>query len=151
MSNAFDLTVNALREQGLNSDEILDELSKLFKMMECTGKKDAETKDIEEKIKEVLNAIYMPCNIKGYDCWVQAIRIHKERGRMILSKELYPEVAKICGITPQAVERAMRNAIEQVFQRCPEEIIASEFKNAVSPEKGKVTNSQFIVIMAEKI
>ena len=151
MSNAFDLTVSALREQGLNSDEILNELSKLFKMMEHTDKKEAETKDIETKIKERLDAVYMPCNIRGYDCWVQAIRIRKERGRAKLTREIYPEVAKIYGISTMAVERAMKHAVERTFNRCPARIVELEFKNAVSLESGKLTNSEFLVIMAEKI
>lgn len=151
MSNAFDVTVNALREQGLNSDEILNELSNLFKKLECNRKKDDDTTDIETKIKELLNSVYMPSHIKGYECWVQAIRIYKEKGRVMLSTVLYPEVAKICRITPNGAERLMRYAIERMFERCPAKVIASEFKNAVSYKKGKLTNSEFIVIMAEKI
>ena len=151
MSNAFDLTVTALREQGLNSDEILNELSNLFKMMECTDKKEAETKDVETKIKEALDAVYMPCNIRGHDYWVQAILIRKKRGRVKLTGEIYPEVAKIYGTTPVAVERAMKHAVEKTFNRCPARIVELEFKNAVSLESGKLTNSEFLVIMAEKI
>lgn len=151
MSNAFDITVNALREQGLNSNEILDELSKLFKKLECTGKKDSGTEGIEAKIKKALNVIYMPSNIEGYECWVQAIRIFKEKGKVPLSTVIYPEVAKICGKTPENVARVMRHAIERAFDRCPAKIIASEFKNAYSPVKDKPTSSEFIAIMVAKI
>jgi hypothetical protein len=39
----------------------------------------------------------------------------------------------------------MRHAIELCFERCDPEIIEEYFGNSVSPNKGKLTNSEFIV------
>lgn len=142
MSNAFDETVENLRKQGLNSDEILEELSRLF-----------ADKEMEKKIRNLLNKICMPVNITGYDCWVDAIKIYKKaRGKKLrMMTDIYSPVAKKRGTTTSWAERAMRFAVERVFDRCPVDIIDSVFGNNRDIKRGKLKNSEFLVIMAEQI
>ena len=74
--NAFDLTVNALREQGLNSDEILQQLSQLFEFLKTAD----ETKFKDEvvfKSRIILKKVGVGTNLKGYEYWIEAIKIYK--------------------------------------------------------------------------
>lgn len=149
--NAFDLTVTALREQGLNSDEILKELSQLFQRLANTDKKYGTDETNETRIRGLLKKLGMPNNLKGYEYWVVAIQIYKENGKVSLKKEIYPQVAKICGDTPLRIERAMRNAVEVMFKRGSTEVIMEVFGNNVYLELGHATNKEFIATMAEQI
>ena len=152
MSNAFDLTVKALREQGLNSDEILEVLSKLSQnLVDFNNKLDADVVT-EAKIRKILRELCMPVNIKGYNCWVAAIKIYKNGGKgMSMVRDIYPQVAKACRTTPSKAERVMRTAVEKVFDRCPVDTIDSMFGNNFNIKKRKFTNTEFIVSMAELI
>ena len=108
--NAFDITVNALKEKGLDSDEILQELSKMFNVF--SKSKQIYTSDNEvDEIKELLKEIGVPTNIKGYRYWETALKVYKENPKMRMSRDIYPRVAKIHQDTPAKVERAMRHAV----------------------------------------
>lgn len=114
MNNAFDLTVRALREQGLNSDEILEELSKLFQELANPRSKSVKQEDTEEKIMSLLDARRMPKTLKGYEFWVTAIQVRKNNGRNMSLMQLQEEVAVIHGRTSYQVMMRMKLA----FDRC---------------------------------
>lgn len=67
---------------------------------------------------------------------------------MVITKELYPRVAKEFGSTPGRVERAMRHAIETAWDRGDLGTINSCFGYSINPEKGKPTVGEFVSRMA---
>ena len=152
MSNAFDLTVKALREQGLNSDEILEELSRLFQQLEDSNKKADPDESTEARIRKLLKDVGMPAHIKGYDYWTVAIQLYKKRGKgNIKVGEIYRSVAKMCGSTQNSVERVMKFAVERVLDRCSQETMKTLFGDNIERYKGEFTNLEFLAVMAELI
>ena len=149
MSNAFDLTVKALREKGLNSDEILEELSQLFRELANSEIDEAEKEDT--KVRNLLNKLGIPGSIKGYGYWRVAIPLYKKNPNMAIVKGVYTQVAEMYSTTPSRVERGLRHAVKCVFNRCPEKIITEVFGEAYTYKKDSLTNSEFLAILAEKI
>ena len=151
MKNAFDLTVNALRKQGLNSDEILKELSGLFqKFSEFANVAKIKTSD-EKKIRMLLNKVGMPVEIKGYNYWVKAILIYKSTNGIVQMQLIYQQVAENYGITPASVERAMRFAIECTCEKCDKEMFYTIFGKNISAKTGLPKNNQSIAVISELI
>lgn len=67
---------------------------------------------------------------------------------MMVSKELYPMIAKQFNSTPSRVERTMRHAIECAWERGDPYTIDSCFGYTISADKGKPTVSEFVSRMA---
>lgn len=151
MDNAFDLTVNALRGQGLNSDEILKELSKMFQVF-STSANVAQIKDSdEEKIRMLLNKLCVPVENRGYKCWIIAIKEYKKADSKIRMKEVYNKVGEKCEISPKFAERAMRHAIKCATLECEEETLKEIFGHNISSRTGRPKNGQFIAVLSELI
>ena len=151
MSNAFDLTVEALRKSGLNSDQILDELSKLFRKMAETNNVSGETELIEMNATSLLKKLGVPIHVKGFEYWKKAIILYKKTtGKRSLEK-IYNDVADDCDTTPSKVERAMRYSIEYAFKKCNPKDIEATFGSKVYMERNKITNKEFLFILAEQI
>ena len=119
--------------------------------------KSCETKDygklINEAIRKTLNQIGIPHNVKGYPYIVSAIeKCIEDRGKLNhIVKGLYAELAEENGDKVSCVERSIRNAIEVSWNRGNTKVINNLFGYAVSSEKGKPTNSEFIAYLADFI
>lgn len=99
------------------------------------------------KIEACLTEIGIPANLKGFGYLCDAIQMASEDKTYLedITKRLYPDVAKkYPHATGSRAERAMRHAIEVAFNRTDSEKAAKYFGNAIDPERGKPTNSQFI-------
>jgi hypothetical protein len=66
-----------------------------------------------------------------------------------MTKGLYSAVATAHNTTASRVERGMRHAIKEVFSRRGQEITEKYFGNTIDPQKGKPTNGEFVVVMAQ--
>ena len=151
MENTFDLTVKALREQGLNSDEILNELSKLFqKFSQPVNIAECKSSD-EEKIKKLLREICVPIENKGYKCWVTAIMLYKNAKGWIKMGEIYREVAKQYQTTLAGAERVMSSAIETAYHKCGEDMFYNILGINTSSPKGLPRNKVLIAVISELI
>lgn len=61
-----------------------------------------------------------------------------------LHERLYPKVAELYGVGPDAIEKAIRVAVEAMFARGNVDAIYGLFGDDISPEKAKLTNKPFI-------
>ena len=103
-------------------------------------------------IAAILREIGIPQHYKGYQCLKEAIKEAVDDPGIIYAatKELYPNVAKVIGVSTGSVERSMRNAIEYAWAHCEDrDIINSIFGNSVSKKKGAPCNSHFISAIAD--
>ena len=64
---------------------------------------------------------------------------------------LYPLMARRAQLTPCAVERRLRLAIESTWNRGDYDAIARFFGQAVDPERGKPTNREFLCQLQERL
>lgn len=105
---------------------------------------------LEDVVREIILDIGIPDHLKGHPYVIEAVRLATE-DRMYLemvTKKLYPEVAKTFGSTPSRVERAIRHCIENAWVRGDLDTLRGYFGNTVSARKGKPTNSEFIARIA---
>lgn len=117
------------------------------------GKADIPDTKIEIEISNILRDLGIPSNLKGYAALKCAIKLCVKDPVLIQDtmKNLYPKVAGELNTTVASVERTMRTAIEYVFDRVECDTVIEYFGRTISPKTGKVTNSEFIAIIAERI
>lgn len=115
------------------------------------------SKEESGQIVELLKKIGIPCYLKGYYYIKTAIEYYLSfpKGESpLMTKELYPYIAKKYQSTPLRVERTIRHAIETNWNRAGIDKIDffdQIFGNSIDPNKGKPTNSEFISAVAEYI
>lgn len=86
-------------------------------------------------------------NLVGTHMIRKAVR-YWQPGCMI-TKDIYPVVAVLCGSTSSRVERAMRHAIETSFERADPDTLAEVFGSTIHPNRGKPCNAEFIAMLAK--
>ncbi len=121
--------------------------------VEFSAALDANTKDLECLVTDVIHQIGIPAHIKGYHFIRYAIMLCVENSDMInsITKLLYPTVAAKFKTTSSRVERAIRHAIELAWDRGDTDIIDSYFGYTIRSSKGKPTNSEFIALISDKL
>ena len=112
----------------------------------------AITREVQEEIVHSLREINFPAHVKGYAYAKTALEIVLNRPESIeaITKELYPEVARTHHTTPSRVERALRHGVELVYDRNDPDTL-NELLGPSGWDKGKLTNSEFLAVMAENI
>ncbi len=111
------------------------------------------SKNLEVEVTKVIHEIGVPAHVKGYQYLRDAIMLVVEEINYLgaVTKELYPTIAVKYDTTPSRVERAIRHAIELAWDRGDIDKINKVFGYAVSGERGKPTNSEFIAIIADRL
>lgn len=106
-----------------------------------------------KEVIETLRKLGVPANLKGYEYIKYALQlVVNDRSKLDgITKVLYPEVAKEFETTPARAERNIRHAIEVVFDHSGADAIKDFFGGCVNIRSGKVTNGEFIGIVAEHI
>lgn len=109
--------------------------------------------NLETRIMLVLDWIGVPHHVKGYRFIKEAVMLGYEDSEIFesVTKCLYPEIAKRYNTTPSRVERAIRHAIDLVFERTEVKNLYSFFGNTISIRKGKPTNSEFVTLFVDAL
>lgn len=107
----------------------------------------------EEFITELLKELGIPASVHGYHYLRYVINWIVETDGYLesVTKILYPEVARKFKTTPSRVERAVRHAVELGWFRGNAEMQQKLFGYSYSIEKGKPTNGEFIVTLADYV
>jgi two-component system, response regulator, stage 0 sporulation protein A len=108
---------------------------------------------MDVRISELLHKLAVAPHLKGYRYIKQAIiSVIADKGMLdSITYKIYPSIAQRYGTTPTRVERAIRNTIENAWDRCRVEIIEEMFGYTLNEDKGKPSNSEFIAMVADKI
>jgi two-component system response regulator (stage 0 sporulation protein A) len=116
------------------------------------AKLEVENGNYKPLITQIIQELGIPAHIKGYRYVRQAVELVIKDMDLLgaVTKELYPQVAENFDSTPSRVERAIRHAIDVVWQRGNQRALEKYFKNNIK-ENAKPTNSQFIARIADKI
>lgn len=106
----------------------------------------------EADVIRALQELGVPAHLCGYGYLQKAIleTVLSERGYIPITKELYPMIAESFDTTPGKVERAIRGAIQKVWQRMNTQKLSKFFTYAENREVHP-TNSEFIATVADKI
>lgn len=100
-----------------------------------------------EMLDTVLLAMGHPDNLLGTIYLREAVVLWAS-GYTRATKDLYPEIAKLCGSTASRVERAIRHSIEVAMLRGTENQREVILGGTVSPDRGKPTNTEYIARLA---
>lgn len=109
--------------------------------------------NLEARVTEMLHEIGVPAHIRGYHYMREAIKMAIDDIEVLnyITKELYPNIAKISNTTPSRVERAIRHAIEVAWSRGKLDVKNDLFSYTINMNKGKPTNSEFIALIADRL
>ena len=115
--------------------------------------KDTADNDLETKVTAVLHNMGVPAHIKGYGFLRQSIIMAVEDPQVIslVTKRLYPDIAKLNNTTASRVERAIRHAIEVAWDRGNVDVLNEYFGYTINNMRGKPTNSEFVAMISDKI
>lgn len=110
------------------------------------------TREVQEEIIHSLRGISFPVHVKGYAYVKTALEIILSKPNSIeaITKELYPTIARTHHTTFSRVERGIRHGIELVYDRNPPEDL-DEILGHPNLCNGKLTNSEFLSVMAENL
>jgi len=113
----------------------------------------APVRQMDVEVTRIIHEVGIPAHIKGYLYLREAILMVIDDVELLslVTKELYPSVARKYKTTPSRVERAIRHAIEVAWNRGNLTAIHRIFSHTVSRERGKPTNSEFIAMVADKL
>ena len=108
-------------------------------------------KDNSLRIYTVLHRLGIPSSLLGYRYIESALAVIGESSCITgrITTYLYPIVAKMNGSTPTRVERAIRHAVSISMERGDIDFINAVFGYTVSSTRGRLTNSEFITMLAE--
>jgi len=109
--------------------------------------------DLEARVTSVLHNMGVPAHIKGYSFLRQSIIMSVEDPEVIslVTKRLYPDIARINKTTASRVERAIRHAIEVAWDRGNVDVLNDYFGYTINNMRGKPTNSEFIAMIADRL
>lgn len=136
----------------IQSETALPDLSGNF-TAGTTGMTVAESGDIECDLTTLLIDMGIPASLSGYTYLREAIHLVIDMGASpdgMLSKQVYPVIAKKYGKSMASVEKAIRTAIETAWIRGRTDILDRMFGYTVSAQRGKPTNTEFIAMIADR-
>lgn len=110
------------------------------------------TREVQKEIIHSLRKVGFPAHVKGYDYAKTALEIILNNPESIesITGELYPTIASIHQTTTSRVERSLRHGIELIYDRNTLDDL-NKLLGPSSWNKGKLTNSEFLAVMAENI
>lgn len=109
--------------------------------------------NMKKIITKELKKLGCPAHLDGYEYVRDAIELVITDRSMLesVTKTLYPTVAKNFGTTSSRVERAIRHAVEAVWDNADCDTLDEYFGYSVNSNKPKATNKHFIATMADMI
>ncbi|MCD7847255.1 MAG: sporulation initiation factor Spo0A C-terminal domain-containing protein [Oscillospiraceae bacterium] len=96
----------------------------------------------------------IPASLMGYRYLESAVNLvltEPEYLQRKVTSELYPKIAEEFNTSPNCVERAIRHAITVAWDRGNSKKLYEFFGHSISSKTGKVTNSDFIAGIVEKV
>lgn len=105
-------------------------------------------------IKNLLKELGVPQHVLGYEYLVQATQMVIDDKSVLhkVTTQMYPAIAQTHGTTAQRVERAIRNAVQHVFDNTNNMDVKQRiFGNSIKAETGKPTNAHFIAALVEEL
>ncbi len=108
---------------------------------------------IEKRVKDILHNLGFPSHLIGYQYLIAAICMiyFNEFPNKGITTIIYPKLATMFSTNASSVERAIRHAIEISWCRGSIKLIHEIFGYSIHIDKGKPTNSEFIITIVERL
>ena len=141
------------RKRNITVDDLLEVIG-LAISNKPVVEETAKEENLEKRLSIMFKEIGIPAHIMGYQYLRYSIIYVAEEDPEAISmvtKVLYPTVAKKYGTTASRVERAIRHAIEVAWQRGNAEVFKKYFGYTIHQDKKNPTNSEFIATLVDYI
>ena len=139
---------------GLDGE--LPEISQLpawFSVLRLPALAAAHLPECTELARQLLTALGMPRTLRAWAFLPEMAALTVVHPPLLtdVTHGLYPLMAHRAQLTPCAVERRLRLAIESTWNRGDYDAIARFFGQSVDPERGKPTNREFLCHLQERL
>lgn len=136
-----------------DKNEMIDKVLSLYNQKGKLPDNHHTDSELRVQVTKILHQIGVPAHIKGYHYLRDSILMAIQDADIInaVTKQLYPNVAKLYNTTSSRVERAIRHAIEVAWDRGDVEILNAYFGYTIHNTRGKPTNSEFIAMIADRM
>ena len=105
---------------------------------------------LKVRITQILKDLSIPVHLNGYKYLKDAVEMAYDYSRpLLMTKDIYPSVAKKYAVTHGSVERAMRHAIAKAWDRRDPEVYRTYF--GVITTKDIPTNGEFVAAVADTL
>lgn len=152
---AFSYGASAVLEHSFAYEELKNAFSEERNLDSPSSTCNADLKDapLDEKIACLCVGVGIPPHISGYHYIREAIKIAILQPKCMnkITKELYPSVAKKFKTTPSKVERAIRHALTVANASEKLENINTLLHTNSYVKGQKITSSQFIALVADRL
>lgn len=105
---------------------------------------------IKNSIAKTLEGMGFTNDMDGKEYLAEAILVASKTKSCVLSKEVYPKLARQYKKSDQSIEKAINNAIKRVWYRVDLNTIAKYYTAQVSFVSGYPSNKEFICYFADK-
>lgn len=112
---------------------------------------ECEKEDVHDhysKIHQLLHLLGFRRCCSGYDCVLEAVYLVRYAGMRMMTKEVYPAVAKACGGTSSRVEKAIRDGIHDAWSRRDDALWSMYFPCNRDGSLSCPSNTDFILAFA---
>lgn len=111
------------------------------------------TENVMSEVVIVVQSFGVPSHVLGYEYIKTAVSHLLEHPEYLsqITGKLYRAIAIEHGSTPSRVERAIRHAIEIAFNRTDPDYLERLYGGFVPAEKGRIINSEFLALLAERV
>jgi len=156
LKNAYDLGIKNVLFKPSHFMQLLEAVENAAEKnnsQKATKKIEISKEEQLRMLSQLISQLGILPNLKGYQYSREAVLLLLNR-RSILEghmKEIYKTIADKYNTKPYCVERNIRNAIEIAWIKGNIQLINDIFGYTVRSEKGKPTNAEFLVMLADKI
>ena len=111
-----------------------------------------ETINVEVEVSSLLHDLGIPSHVRGYRYIRDGVMLLYESSSLVnlVTKDVYPIIAKKYDTTTTRVERAIRHAIEISWMRGDIKLMEDLFGNSIDFDRSKPTNAEFLTTIADK-
>ncbi len=127
--------------------------SRMLELFEQVNKfKFKETVNVEVEVSSLLHDLGIPSHVRGYRYIRDGVMLLYESSSLVnlVTKDVYPIIAKKYDTTTTRVERAIRHAIEISWMRGDIKLMEDLFGNSIDFDRSKPTNAEFLTTIADK-
>ena len=127
--------------------------SRMLELFEQVNKfKFKETINVEVEVSSLLHDLGIPSHVRGYRYIRDGVMLLYESSSLVnlVTKDVYPIIAKKYDTTTTRVERAIRHAIEISWIRGDIKLMEDLFGNSIDFDRSKPTNAEFLTTIADK-
>lgn len=103
------------------------------------------------QVSNMLLSLGVPTKLRGYGYLREAVLLMAKRPAQSITKELYPAVAASCGATAAQIERSIRSAVKNSWQRQDDTTWQMYFPTGDAGNHRSPTNSEMITCLADRL